>query len=393
MRYAGIDVGKAYHFVAVVDERCEVLSKSRRFMADQPGFELLREILGTPEDCLVLFEATGHYWCNLAERLRDWGFTSVMLNPLRTHRFAEEDLRRGKTDRVDARTIACFGAQKRPKPTALPEALTEELSELVRLRDRAVQEKGNRVRQLTRHVDLGFPEFQRHVKTLDSTLALFLLQKYPTAKAWLHVSARRLGGLKYDGRHRVTEELVRALVAEARRSVGARHGQSAQLGIRYCCQDIAALKERIAEIEALISDSLDRHDVGKLLLTIDGVGEQTAARVVATVGDPSKFECGSAFASYLGVVPATRHSGKSRPRTAPISSFGNAQLRRALWMPVMGAVKRNPWLKAHYDRLVARGKPKKVVLIACMRKLALAMYSVCKNRRPFEPRLPEPVDG
>lgn len=391
VRYAGIDVGKAHHYVAVVGERCEVLTKSRRFAADEEGFAILRAALGEVDDCLVLMEATGHYWCNLAAQLHEWGFALVLVNPLRTHRFGEEDLRRGKTDRVDAKMIACFGAQKRPNATVLSTELSEEISELVRLRSRAVQELGDRVRQLARHVDLGFPEFQRHVRSLDSQLALFLLSKYPTAKSWRMVSARQLGGLKYDGRHHVGEEMARALVSDAKRSVGSRHGKSAQLGVKYCCKDIAELKERIAELDRLLEDSIDRHDVGRLLLTIDGVGLQSAARVVAAVEDPAKFDSGAAFASYLGVVPATRHSGKSRPRSAPASSFGNAELRRSLWMPTLGAVRRNPWLKAYYERLVARGKPKKVALVACMHKLALAMYSVSKNRTPFVPRVPEPA--
>jgi transposase len=68
-----------------------------------------------------------------------------------------------------------------------------------------------------------------------------------------------------------------------------------------------------------------------------------------------------------------------------LGPVGNARLRMALWMPVLGAVRRNLWLKAFYDRLVAAGKPPKLALIAAMRKLLHAIYSVAKNRRPFVP--------
>ena len=63
--------------------------------------------------------------------------------------------------------------------------------------------------------------------------------------------------------------------------------------------------------------------------------------------------------------------------------MGNARLRSALWMPVLGAVRRNPWLRAFYERLRAAGKPPKLALVAAMRKLLHAVYSVAKNRRPF----------
>jgi Transposase IS116/IS110/IS902 family len=67
--------------------------------------------------------------------------------------------------------------------------------------------------------------------------------------------------------------------------------------------------------------------------------------------------------------------------------LGNARLRKALWMPVLTAVRFNPWLKAYYDRLVSRGKPRKVALVAAIRKLLAAVWSVAINRRPFVPRL------
>ena len=52
-------------------------------------------------------------------------------------------------------------------------------------------------------------------------------------------------------------------------------------------------------------------------------------------------------------------------------------------MPVLGAVRRNPWLRAFHDRLRAQGKPAKLALIAAMRKLLHAIHSVARNRRPF----------
>jgi hypothetical protein len=61
-------------------------------------------------------------------------------------------------------------------------------------------------------------------------------------------------------------------------------------------------------------------------------------------------------------------------------------------MPTLVATKRNPWLRAYYQRLVARGKPRKLAVVAAMRKLLTAIYSVSKNRRPFVPRLEQPGD-
>jgi transposase len=75
---------------------------------------------------------------------------------------------------------------------------------------------------------------------------------------------------------------------------------------------------------------------------------------------------------------------------AGLTPFGHARLRKALWMPTLTAVRHNPWLRRFYLGLRARGKLPKVALMAAMRKLIAAIYSVAKHRRPFVPQLPAP---
>lgn len=390
MKFVGIDIASETHVVAVLDEECEVVVKPTPFTEDVGGYEKLLSLLGEPAGMLVAMEATGHYWKNLFAALAAKGFTLALLNPLRTRRFAGEDLERTKTDAIDALGIARFAAQKRPAPTRLPESATEELRELVRLRDRFVQDFGDRVRQLHRLVDLGFPELTRYLKRLDSELACAILHDYPTARAFQGVSVKRLARLRYDGQHKVGDELAAQLVEAAKRSVGQHHGEVYRVQVRYTCEDLGVLRRRIRELERDIERKLGEHEVGMLLTTIDGIGPTTAARIIARLGDPAAFDSAGAVASFVGVVPAINQSGKKQGNRAGITSIGDAALRSALWMPTLTAVRKNAWLKAHYERLLARGKLPKVALIACMRKLLTAIYSVAKHRRPFVPLLPAP---
>jgi len=99
-------------------------------------------------------------------------------------------------------------------------------------------------------------------------------------------------------------------------------------------------------------------------------------------GDPSRFRDAAALASYVGVLPRLRQSGKRAFSGARGLPLGNARLRHRLWMPTLVAVRKNPWLHAHYD-LLAAGKRPKVAIVAYMRKLVGAIYSVARNRRPF----------
>lgn len=387
MRFAGIDIASETHVVAIVAEAGAVTRKPTVFAEDAAGYQKLLGLLGSPEQMLVAMEATGHYWKNLFATLVAADYAVALLNPLRTHRFASEDLERTKTDAIDALGIARFAAQKRPPPTRLPEAATEELRELVRLHDRLTQDLTDRVRQLHRLVDLGFPEFTRYVRTLHSELASAILHDYPTAAAFHGVSVQRLAKLRYDGHHQVGAELARALIEAAQRSVGRHHAAAYRLQVRYACEDLDILRRRLRQLDRDIDGKLHEHEVGQLLTTINGIGPHTAARLIAELGNPADFRTAAALAAYVGVIPSLAQSGKRTTIRAGLSAIGHARLRAALWMPTLTAVRKNPWLCAHYQRLRARGKLPKVALVACMHKLLFAVYSVAKHRRPFVPTL------
>jgi transposase len=387
MRYVGIDIGSEQHVVAIVDATEAVLRGATKFTADAAGHARLRELLGSNADTLVAMEATGHYWKNLFAMLAGEGFVIALLNPRRTSRFAQEELERTKTDAVDALNIARFAAQKRPAVTRLPDQATDDLRELVRHRDRLVQDFGDRTRQLHRLVDLGFPEFKRHVHDLGSELATTILNEYPTAEAFHGLAPGRLSRLRYDGRHTVGPELAKTLIDLARVSVGHFHSPAYRLQVHHCCEDLDLLRRRLREIDADVARTLAEHEVGTLLTTIDGIGPTTAARIIAEVGDPAAFASPATLAAYVGVVPALKQSGKRQPQRAGCSNIGNAHLRKALWMPTLTAVQKNPWLKAYYERLRARGKLPKVALVACMHKLLGAVHSVARRRQPFVPIL------
>ncbi len=328
MRFAGIDIGAERHVVAVVDDTGATVTKSTQFAEDAGGYERARALLGEPKEVLVAMEATGHYWQNLFAVLAAHGYAIALINPLRTARFAGEEMARTKTDAIDALGIARFAQQKRPAATPLTDAVTLELRELVLMRERFVQELGDKVRQLHRVVDLGFPELTRHVKTLDSDLALTLLHELPTAASYKGVTPGCIAKLVYDGRHKIELELAKAIFAAAATSVGQHHGPAFQLEIRYLCEHIRLLKKQLKTLEADIERKLEDNEVGQLLTTIPGIGPQTSARIIAAVVDPARFRDGAAFASYLGVVPALRHSGKHAPLRAGISSLGHARLRK-----------------------------------------------------------------
>jgi transposase len=387
MRFVGIDVGAERHVVASVDVAQAVGLKPTGFTEDAAGYQHLLTLLGPATETLVAMEATGHYWKNVFAVLVTQGFAVALLNPLRTRRFAAEELQRTKTDAIDALGIARFAAQKRPAASRLPDPATEELRELLRYRDRLSQDFGDRERQLHRLLDLGFPEFPRYVRDVGSELATTILRAYPTAAAFQGVAVRRLGGLRYAGPQKVGAELAAALLEAAAASVGQHHGAAYRVQVQDICEDLDVLRRRLRTLDRDLEGLLERHEVGTLLTTIDGIGPQTAARLVATFGDFSGMHSGAALACYVGVIPGLRQSGKRLSSRARLTPLGAARLRAKLYMPVLSAVRCNPWLRAYYERLIARGKLPKVALIAAMRKLLHAVYTVATHRRPFVPHV------
>jgi transposase len=215
-----------------------------------------------------------------------------------------------------------------------------------------------------------------------------LLGRYPTARTLAQVAPGKLARLVYDGRHQVGPELAQALSVAAKTTVGAHHSEPYARQVRYACEDLTTLRARLRELEDELRTLIEQHEVGQYLVTIPGVGPITAACVLAEAGDLTRFPDAATLASYAGLVPALKHSGKRTPLRAALHPVGNARLRRGLYMATLSAVRHNAWLRAFYHRLLTRGKPKMLALTAASRKLLTAIYSVAKRRQPFI--LPEP---
>ena len=90
----------------------------------------------------------------------------------------------------------------------------------------------------------------------------------------------------------------------------------------------------------------------RLLTTIGGIGETTAAMLIAELGDPVCFASAAALTAYVGLFAGHKHSGKSQPKNSSLSPLGSRRVRRALWMPTSSAATQsNPWLMVFYRRL------------------------------------------
>jgi len=152
---------------------------------------------------------------------------------------------------------------------------------------------------------------------------------------------------------------------------------------------LAHLSAQIKKTEALIRDHIESHPKLKrqreLLDSIPGIGETTAAVLLAEVADFSQYGSARQVAAFAGLVPRERQSGSSvrgRPR---LSKIGNARLRKALYFPAITALRCSAFFQSWAEGLRQRGKSKMSVIGAAMRKLIHLAYGVLKTGQPFDP--------
>jgi transposase len=154
-------------------------------------------------------------------------------------------------------------------------------------------------------------------------------------------------------------------------------------------QHIAFLDAQIRDLLKRIDDHFDQHPElaaqRDLLTSIPGIGDLTAARLLAELTRWSDFTSPKQVAAFAGLSPRQHLSGSSVRARSHISKRGSPRLRAALYMPALVAKRRNPVLKVFAQRLLAAGKPKMAVVAAVMRKLLLLAFAILKSGRPFDP--------
>jgi len=154
-----------------------------------------------------------------------------------------------------------------------------------------------------------------------------------------------------------------------------------------------SLKRQLKSLEKemkTLEDKLTKNVKGEyqesltLLKTIPGIGDKTALMLLVFTDGFNRFESSKELCSYAGITPVIRQSGssvKGRPR---ISKIGNPKLRNLLFMCSFNACKYNQACKALFDRIVAKGKSKKLALIAVCNKLLKQAFSIVKNQIPYD---------
>ena len=141
-------------------------------------------------------------------------------------------------------------------------------------------------------------------------------------------------------------------------------------------------------LQKQIDDHIDAHpELSKdaaLLASIPGLGTVTVAKILGYLGDVRRFDSAKALSAFLGVTPKRKESGSSLKGRSSFSRAGHGEMRKALYMPALVALRHNPLVKTFGERIKLTGLAPKAEVGACMHKLAMLIYGVLRSGLPFD---------
>ena len=385
MIMVGIDVAKDKHDCFIQTAEGKVLHKAFSFANNYEGFEeLYAKILSCNDDVVrVGLEATGHYSYNLLGFLLSKELPTFVFNPLQTNQFRKSlSLRKTKTDKVDARTIALMLAtESNDNAYSLQAYQNEELKSLTRYRFDKVNQRSKLKQSLSRLVTLLFPELESVVSSLHSSSIYAMLLKYPSAKDVAKSQLHSLINLlESTSRGRIGADKAKLIRSLAKKSVGI-YVSAKVLELRHTIKLIQILDEEIAEIEQQIQSHMQ--ELHSPLESIPGINFRLAAVIEAEVCDFQRFSSPDKILAFAGLSPSTYQSGKFTSQNANMEKRGSRYLRYALLLSAHLVGKYSKTFAAYLQKKRDEGKHYFVALSHVAKKLVRVIFHLQRTGESF----------
>lgn len=390
----GCDVSKGRIDVTIRNQSGSRLTGSGAYDDTHAGHQFLRRVLDDlheryPEaPILVGLEATGgmeRNWLALFRGEKRWVKRVRVhhINVVSLARYRQMNLRCAPGDPAAADAIANYLLDQCIKRQPGKEIESGPIGFYRTIRALIVEQVRNRMR-LQSLLVAAQPELVRFTHTGIPAWVYLVLERYPTAALLARASVQTLADLPH-----VSEERACQLIAAAKTSVASLTDPSTAATIRMLVSAVCSQGERIRaaqkEIQTIIAASDDGQiaQAVKLLESIPGVGTWTAICLACEIGDISRFAGPNALVAWAGLDPVIAASGDAIVNKG-ISHRGNANVRSVLFMVAMSITLHNPVLGDFYHRLVARGKSKRLALVALMGKLLRVAYAILVSGKPFD---------
>ena len=397
----GLDTARYGHHVTFLDEQRQVATKPFDFAESREGYEKLHrefeKLAGRHPHVHfhIRVDAAGQYAMNLERFIRalPWDKTVSIGAPKRNKDYKNVHFPKRKADCVDSHACARFAIVERPKGTLEVPVEFHQLRELAGALESQTKRTTRLVNQWHNRLSRVFPELALIASRLSTAWVLRLMRKYPTPQ---RIAAARASSLSLIPH--IDTERAEQLQTAARKTTGSMSGPLIEVTVRLLAEEIIASQQVEKTLLDLLTQGFDALPSRgqQHLLSIPGIGKQTAAALAAKMVTIDRFETPDALVSYFGVFPEENTSGvdkrgKPVPQgTVRMSAQGNDLVRGLLYMACQSALQCNPAIRALYARQRAAGKRGDVALGHCMRKMLHLVFALWKTNQPFDPRRGQP---
>ena len=385
----GIDVAKDKHDCFIISSEGEILADVFTIPNNAEGFDTLLQAIRRstrPEDKIkVGLEATGHYSYNILGFLLDKGLDTYVINPLHTNLYRKSlSLRKTKTDRVDARTIASMLMSDVDLKSYTDTVYhNEELKSLTRYRFDKVNERAKLKTSISRLVCILFPELEKLVPSLHGASVYALLSELPGARQIAEAHMTHLKTILCNAsKGRYGRDMAETIRNAARCSVGSVM-PAKSLELQHTIRLIRELDSEIQDIEAGIQAMME--EIASPITTIPGIGVRMGAMILAEIGDFSRFNSPDKILAYAGMSPSTYQSGQMSLTGAysHMEKRGSRYLRYALYNATKYVCLWNPTFSAYLSKKRAEGKHYNVALSHAAKKLVRSIFAMEKSGQPY----------
>ena len=374
----GIDVAKDKHDCFIMNSEGEVLFNPFVIQNNREGFDSLYEKICSVADDFtkvkVGLEATGHYSYNILGYLLDKGLPTYVINPLHTNLYRKSlSLRKTKTDKVDAHTIATMLlSDVNLKSYSNTLYHNEELKSLTRYRFDKVNERAKLKISIARLVNILFPELEKLVSTLHMASVYELLSQYPSAKQIASAHLTKLTNLLSNAsKGRYSKEKAEEIRNAARRSIGS-DMPAKSLELKHTIKLIKELDAEIEEIEFHIEIIMD--EINSPILTIPGISYRMGAMIIAEIGDFDNFSSPDKILAYAGLAPSIYQSGQFTASHSRMEKRGSRYLRYALFNSAKYVCQWDDTFAEYLAKKRSEGKHYYVAISHACKKLIRVIY-------------------
>jgi transposase len=384
----GVDVSKESFSVTGLDSggaRCF----AEAFSMDADGFsKFLKTMTAQQADIsaiVVGMESTACYHINLFSYLTAQGIRAIVINPLLIANFAKLTLRKTKTDKKDASTIAQFLFVHRDTINQMSISQDmQDMRDLARERESIAQLISATKTDIKRVLQTTFPELERLCGVYTGIMLAFL-QDFPSARL-IRMSKRQtiVKALEPRGQgNRISTFTADDVINLAKNSVGL-VSPAKEVILRGKISTLLHLEERQVELTHMLTDycnSLLVEDL-KIVTSVEGISNGTGTTFLAELGNIKNFENHKKLIAYAGIDPTVYQSGKYQG-TSKISKRGNKHLRRVLWLMTVNVIHHNNIFKGYYQKKKQAGLPYKKAVLATMHKLIRMLFAMLSHKQEY----------